>query len=926
MLCILSETGTALCTVGLKQKCVGGEWRCKMKVSFLLRHWGNGHCRSFINWTFLVALVFLTMVVFAGEKNPSELTITKAAIHPEWRMQPSPADGEAIKVNPPVLLWPAVRKETAAGTGLTLEERSAGMAGKISYSIRLSQDAAFPKDKTISAADFPWAMFNPHRKLETGKWYWQYAVKEPAQPLKWSKVITFEVTGLAKRTFMPPAEKIVENCPQSHPRVLIIAEKIDRFRKSVKNLPEAQVVLKRADRIVGKQLSQPDSVQVDRQNRTERQAIIIAGRKAKAIALEGLKRIKRLCMAYLITGDEKYGRQAVDYAVHMAGWDPEGPTSTNDFADGACMAGMALAYDTCYGLLNSQQKQVLRSAIKIRANRFYHHFLGRVETRVMDNHAWQHTMRWFCYAGFATLGEIPEAKDWVSYLYELWLVKFPILGGDDGGWANGDSYFGVNYETLIYVPEIFEELTGVNLFAHQWYYNTGYFLIYSLPPGSLQGGFGDGCERVTSKRMGTIGFADVLSKQFNNPYAGWYTKQCLKGTNKKLSDDEKMQWYRLKAPMKQKDLPAFKVFDRSQARLFRDIGVFYMHTDLTDIDKNLAVAFRSSPYGSFGHMHANQNTFNIFYAGLPVFCSSGYYTSFDDKHNLLVYRHSRGHNTVLVDGLGQAIGSEGYGWIPRWLHGKQISYCLGDASSAYGNTVSDFWLQRMKESGVEKTKENGFGDAGLQRFRRHIVMLRPSTIVVYDELKAKKPVEWSWLLHSPDEISVDKQSKSLRAVTEKARSRVNIYGSGPLDFSVDDKFFSPPIDWLGKTKKAGYKKQWHAAVENTNKSAGMRFLAIIQVSDIKQQASFDEPVVDKDGWYEVGNWKIRAELNAGKQAALEVCSLDGTAVLTAGKTDGVTVAGKQYNKLQPGSALLVEKTDDGIIIQETVDRLPEAAK
>ncbi len=40
-----------------------------------------------------------------------------------------------------------------------------------------------------------------------------------------------------------------------------------------------------------------------------------------------------------------------------------------------------------------------------------------------------------------------------------------------------------------------------------------------------------------------------------------------------------------------------------------------MHTDLGNTSKNLMAAFRSSPFGSFNHAHADQNSFNILFGG-----------------------------------------------------------------------------------------------------------------------------------------------------------------------------------------------------------------------------------------------------------------------------------------------------------------------
>lgn len=67
----------------------------------------------------------------------------------------------------------------------------------------------------------------------------------------------------------------------------------------------------------------------------------------------------------------------------------------------------------------------------------------------------------------------------------------------------------------------------------------------------------------------------------------------------------------------------------------------------------MAIGFRSSTFASGSHTVANQNSFNLLYKGVDVYRSSGYYQNFSDAHNLMSYRHTRAHNTILVNGIGQ---------------------------------------------------------------------------------------------------------------------------------------------------------------------------------------------------------------------------------------------------------------------------------
>lgn len=157
--------------------------------------------------------------------------------------------------------------------------------------------------------------------------------------------------------------------------------------------------------------------------------------------------------------------------------------------------------------------------------------------------------------------------------------------------------------------------------------------------------------------------------------------------------------------------------------VFPETGLASFSTNLERVGRSAMFSFRSSPYGSTSHALANQNAFNTFWSGQPLFYSSGHHISFIDKHSMYCHRATRAHNTILVNGIGQRIGTEGYGWIPRYYVGEKIGYVLGDASNAYGKVISKSWLARAKKEEVSFSPEAGWDDVKLKTFRRHIVEL-----------------------------------------------------------------------------------------------------------------------------------------------------------------------------------------------------------
>ena len=172
-------------------------------------------------------------------------------------------------------------------------------------------------------------------------------------------------------------------------------------------------------------------------------------------------------------------------------------------------------------------------------------------------------------------------------------------------------------------------------------------------------------------------------------------------------------------------------------------------------------------------MHANQNSFNISRKGERVFYSTGYYTSFADPHALTSYRHTRAHNTILLNGYGQAFGHEGYGWIKRHLEGSGMSYVCGDASRAYQEVTDRQFLDLMKQNGIEQNAHFGMGKSGMKKYERHLIFVRPDLVVVYDVLQAEQPSEWSLLLHTLQPSALDKEGR-LEVQTARSMAQAQV--------------------------------------------------------------------------------------------------------------------------------------------------------
>ena len=832
-----------------------------------------------MRYLIIIALFFMLMAFGIGR----EQKITVNVIYPKIRIWTTPSKGEEPAFNSPGFQWPSKKNAT--------------------YGLRLSSAKDFSKN-LIEKDEIPFAIFNPHKVLTEGKWYWQYKTEGG----KWNPVDSFQITPSTPVFNTPEIKKVLQAIPAEHPRVLVTKAGLDEFRTRAKQYKESEIIIKEANSYVVKKLPLEESLLPTFEGKNDFENEKIALLSSKTVGWEVYNAIMILSQAYILTGDKIYFETAKKWMMEVSKWDPNGPSHASNFGDAGIMAGMAVGLDTFWDLLTKQEKDFIIKPATIRANQFYNLWKNQVESRSSSMHVWQHILHRLLYTSIAFAGEIPEADLWLEYIYELWIAQAPKMADKDGAWINGTGYFRMNTLTMYDFSAIFGDLTGVNFMWSEWYKNNPRWLIYAFPPNSVADGFCNDGNKHPEPTINYAGFADAASRMFQDSYALWYSNEVTKSPGLNISDDDEFRWYRIQRGY-QKNVPKpVQKFDLPQAAQFPDVGVVYMNTSLQNIPTNLMLSIRSSPFGSLAHTHADQNTFNIAYGGKRLFYNTGYRPAMGDPHFLGWYKDTRGHNGILIDGQGQPFSDEAYGWIPRFLHGKQISYAVGDASKAYSGEFDN-----------EKTQ------LGMKHFRRHYIMLRPSIIVIYDDLEADHKAEWSWLLHNDKGFEIHPEQRTILAQSDLAKAKVSLFSSSDIDFQVTDQFSVPVDNWTNKVDEEGdtivFENQWHFTGVNKEKSEKMRFLAIFQINP---DGRFYEVKQNGEGNFKIGNWNITAQINASKPANIKVWNDDNTEMLVS---DGILNSnGKIFNGKDINSSKLMEMQNGKVVLQETLDEFPQAIK
>lgn len=229
------------------------------------------------------------------------------------------------------------------------------------------------------------------------------------------------------------------------------------------------------------------------------------------------------------------------------------------------------------------------------------------------------------------------------------------------------------------------------------------------------------------------------------------------------------------------------------------------------------------------------------------------------------------------------------------------------------------WVSAFEAAGITQTPENGFGTTPLTRYRRHILMLHPDIVILYDELEAKETVRWDWLLHSPTEFSIDSNRQTVTTHnTEKAfTATTSLFCNEQITLSQTDRFTVPPVSSSDTT----YPNQWHltACIDGKEKT---RILAIIRITPAN-----DTPVqIQQTGnILTCGHWTIEAELDASSPAILNVTHNMKKSSFHYGNTSPV-LNGQSYIPACPDASILYDKINGKYTVTEQADYQPASTR
>jgi len=241
-------------------------------------------------------------------------------------------------------------------------------------------------------------------------------------------------------------------------------------------------------------------------------------------------RTRNAAFAWLATGREQYGSDALPPGAGSAAWAPRGATSyaSADVAARDVAWTLALAYDWLHARLDAEQKNQLLAALRVRVADMFDDVAGDGAGRLSvhpTTRTGNQTLLQLAAISVLLAGDLVQAQDWLRRALPLALQWTSPWGGEDGGFANGTAYAQWDSSTSLLPWRILRWVVGVDLGRKAWVRNHARFLAYFLPPGGPAGGFGDGAELQLAEERARVGKG--IARFAPSPLARWMRRSWL---------------------------------------------------------------------------------------------------------------------------------------------------------------------------------------------------------------------------------------------------------------------------------------------------------------------------------------------------------------------------------------------------------------
>ncbi|MBN1809440.1 MAG: DUF4962 domain-containing protein [Planctomycetes bacterium] len=665
-----------------------------------------------------------------------------------------PRDGVRPGTNPPVFVWKPLKD------GEPCE-------------LTIARDPDF-SDIGMYLKGLVEPVWLPEEAFALGEYWWKWSCGGCE-----SEVFHFEITQDSVVVEVPPVEQWLKALPQEHPRIYIKPDEVEAFRERGRG--PASALWSDLKTVADKLLEEPHEIEeppylADRARFYEKYFTV--WHQVLASSRRFVNDAETLALAYLVSGDAVYARAACRRMASISRWDPDG-SSHIDHNDEAHMSVIWHGPMTCDWVWEHFTDEELETVIRQfrrrgEINYEHMHNKGSYGVTRFDSHAGREIV-FLAMIAFVFGEHIHEAHEWLEWLRPVLCGIWPIWAGDDGAWSEGPLYGQAYIGIMTYFASALKKLTGIDLYKRPFWRNHAHWRRYCQPFYAEWYGFGDcGVASAGSKR-GTANLVELINVETGAAENDSYIT-ALRETAWKMDGGKGFDGRATDALLHIRSDGAerrARCEDKGMLKIYPGAGWAAIRTDVDNPARDIAFIFRSCPYGSFSHSHADNNDFILHVGGKVLAMPSGYYDGYGSAHHSSWVWHTKSHNCLTVSGAGQRMRSrESLGRIENAYEDDRLTYMAGNADKSYEHIA--------------------------QRCRRHVCFLKKHKVFfLVDEYIGRYGLVGGleWNIHSLGEFNVNEESKKFIVEREGSQLEGTFMQHRNSFFSVTEGWDPPPRNW-----------------------------------------------------------------------------------------------------------------------------------
>jgi hypothetical protein len=632
------------------------------------------------------------------------------------------------------------------------------------------------------------SVFLPEQAFPPGRYMWHWESAEGK-----SEVFRFEITSVAVALEIPAVDEWLRRLPRGHPRIFVRPEDVESLQASRHTYRAAawNELETTAKSLVQAEHELPEPPFLPDWSENY-QSAFESWHKIMWSSRRFVKEAECLALAHLASGNAAYARAACLRLASIARWDPEGSShlTHNDEAHMAMIWHGPQACDWVWDRFTDEERTRVISQFQRRGQLTFEHMRLKGSYGIIrfDSHAGREIV-FLAMIALVFHEYIPEARRWLEWLRPVLCGIWPVWAGDDGAWAEGPAY-GLPYVSIMtQFASALKRGTAVDLYRRPFWIGHAEWRRAIWPAYAEWIGFGDHSERTQEFWSASTELMEIVARETGRSefmrYANDLREElpvCAPTAQERKLPVYVAQNYLTSLPTN--DASASYAKKREILSIFPAAGQAIIRTVPEDRDRDVAFLFRSSPYGSISHSHANNNDFILHVGGKAMAIPSGYYDGYDSPHHLHWMHHTKSHNCVTLSDAPQVMKSHNStGKIIAAFENDELAYFQGDSDASYRDRTT--------------------------RCRRHVCYLKNhGCFLLLDEFQAVPGIASTlqWNMHSWSRFELNRLEQSFRIERDGRSVHAAFLHHGNGYFSTSEGWDPPFMD---SRKSAQWQPQHH---------------------------------------------------------------------------------------------------------------------